>query len=267
MLDSDAASGLSIAVVNEYTVGDVARLSHVSVRALHHYATFGLLPASGRSDANCRLYSDADLERLRPIVCYRELGLSLEQIAQILASPGTGADEHLRRQHHLLRDRLSRTQALLQALEHEMEARKMGFSLSPEEQFEIFGTSDLEEHMKEAGERWGDSEAFKASQRRTVAYKKDDWIAIKREADANIRGFSEAIKAGEPVDGPVAMDLAEAHRQHISRWFYACDAQQHKSLAELYISDDRFSEPWEKIAPGFSQYVHDAIFANAARSA
>jgi hypothetical protein len=63
------------------------------------------------------------------------------------------------------------------------------------------------------------------------------------------------------------MELAEAHRQHISRWFYGCDSKQHQSLAELYISDPRFTEPWEKIAPGFSQYVHDAIVPNAQRSA
>ena len=253
--------------MSEYTVGDVARFSRVSVRTLHHYDEIGLLPPSGRSDAGYRLYSDPDLERLRQILFYRELGFGLEQIAQMLASPHAGVDEHLRRQHRLLRERLSRTQALLHAIEYEMEARSMGISLSREEQFEIFGTAAFEEHAEEARERWGDTEAFKESQRRTAAYTKEDWIAIKREADENVQAFSEAIKAGEPADGPVAMGLAEAHRQHIARWFYDCDARMHTSLAELYTSDPRFSEPWEKIAPGFSQYVHDAILANAGRAA
>lgn len=252
--------------MSEYTVGDVARFSHVSVRTLHHYDEIGLLPPSGRSDAGYRQYSDTDLERLRQILFYRELGFGLEQIAQMLSAPHADVDEHLRRQHRLLRERLSRTQALLHAIEYEMEARSMGISLSRDEQFEIFGTEQLDEQMLQAGERWGHTDAFKESQRRTAAYTKEDWIAIKREADENIDGFAEAIKAGAPADGPVAMDLAEAHRQHIARWFYDCDAGQHKSLAELYISDRRFSEPWEKIAPGFSQYVHDAILANAERS-
>jgi DNA-binding transcriptional MerR regulator len=253
--------------MDEYTVGDVARFSGVSVRTLHHYDEIGLLPPSGRSEAGYRLYSDTDLERLRQILFYRELGFGLDQIAQTLVSPDAGVDEHLRRQHRLLRERLSRTQALLTAIEYEMEARKMGISLSREEQFEIFGTDQLDEQMEEAGQRWGHTEAFKESQRRTAAYAKEDWIAIKREADENIQGFAEAIKAGEPAEGPLAMDLAEAHRAHISRWFYNCDAGQHTSLAELYISDRRFSEPWEKISPGFSRYVHDAILANARRSA
>jgi DNA-binding transcriptional MerR regulator len=252
--------------VNEYTIGHVARLSGVSVRALHHYDDIGLLTPSGRSDAGYRLYSDTDLDRLRRILFYRELGFGLDQIAGVLASPAEGVDDHLRRQHGLLRERLVRTQALLHAVEHEMEARKMGISLTAEEQFEIFGTDDLNERIKEAGEQWGNTEAFKESQRRTAAYTKEDWIKIKREADENIGGFAEAIKAGEPADGTLAMDLAEAHRQHISRWFYACDAGHHSALAVLYVSDPRFSEPWEKIAPGFSLYVHDAILANAARA-
>lgn len=252
--------------MNEYTVGDVARLSGVSVRTLHHYDQIGLLPPSGRSDAGYRLYSEPDLQRLRQVLFYRELGFGLDDVAQILASREADADAHLRRQHRLLRDRLERTQALLKAIEYEMEARKMGISLSAEEQFEIFGTDQLDDRMKAAGERWGQTDAFKESQRRTAAYTKADWIEIKREADENIRGFAEAIRAGEPADGPVAMDLAEAHRKHISRWFYECDSQRHRSLAELYVSEARFSEPWKKISPGFARYVHDAILANARRS-
>jgi hypothetical protein len=169
-------------------------------------------------------------------------------------------------QHRLLRERRTRTDALMNAIENEMEAREMGISLTPEEQLEIFGTDRLDDHAREAGERWGKTEAWKESQRRTAAYTKDDWLQIKREADANIGAFAEAIRAGEPPTGQVAMDLAEAHRGHTTRWFYECSYERHRALAELYVSDPRFVETWENIAPGFSQYVHDAIVANAERA-
>jgi hypothetical protein len=61
------------------------------------------------------------------------------------------------------------------------------------------------------------------------------------------------------------MDLAEAHRQHISRWFYDCDYEMHRGLADIYVSDPRFTAAYDDIEPGFSQYVHDAMYANAAR--
>jgi len=251
--------------VTDYLVGDLARLSHVSVRTLHHYDGIGLLTPSARSAAGYRLYSDADLRRLRQILFYRELGFALEEIADILADPAAGTDDHLRRQHRLLRERRARDATLLGAIEREMEARKMGIALTPEEQFEIFGTDKLAEYTEEAKQRWGDTDAWKQSERRAAAYTKEDWIAIKGEADANITGFAEAMRAGEPPAGTVAMDLAEAHRQHLSRWFYDCDYQMHRGLAELYVSDPRYMAEYDKIEPGFSGYVHDAIHANADR--
>ena len=217
-----------------YTVGEVARLAHVSVRTLHHYDGIGLLTPSTRSAGGYRLYSESDLHRLRQVLFYRELEFGLEEIAEILADASAGTDDHLRRQHRLLRERRTRDQALLAAIEKEMEARKMGISLTPEEQFEIFGTDKLEEHTEEARQRWGDTDAWQQSQRRTAAYTKDDWIAIKAESDASIDGFASALRAGEPATGTVAMDLAEAHRQHISRWFYDCDYEMHRGLADIY---------------------------------
>ena len=251
--------------MTEYLVGDLARLSHVSVRTLHHYDRIGLLTPGARSAAGYRLYSDADLRRLRQILFYRELGFALEEIADILADPAAGTDDHLRRQHRLLRERRARDAALLRAIEREMEARKMGIALTPEEQFEIFGTDKLAEYTEEAKQRWGDTDAWKESERRTAAYTKEDWIAIKGEADANITGFADAMRAGEPPTGTVAMDLAEAHRQHLSRWFYDCDYQMHRGLADLCVSDPRYMAEYDQIEPGFSGYVHDAILANADR--
>jgi DNA-binding transcriptional MerR regulator len=160
-----------------YTVGAVARSSGVSVRTLHHYDAIGLLVPSGRSAAGYRLYSEADLGRLRHVLFYRELGFGLDQIAEILADPDARTDDHLRRQHRLLRQRQARTGALLAAVEHEIEARRLGIALTPAEQLEIFGTATFAERAEEAHERWEDTEASSASWRRTAAYSKQDWVA------------------------------------------------------------------------------------------
>lgn len=251
--------------MSEYKVGEVVRISNVSPRTLHHYDEIGLLVPSARSDAGYRLYSAQDLECLRQILFYRELDFALDQIGEILSAPD-GAEDHLRRQHRLLRERRARADVLLRAIENEMEARRMGISLTPEEQLEVFGNQPIADYAKEAEKRWGKTDSWKESQRRTAAYTKDDWIAIKREGAESLSAFADARKAGVPATGNRAMDVAEAHRRYISRWFYECSYERHRGLAGLYMSDPRYGKNYEELAPGLTQYVHDAILANAERT-
>jgi len=249
----------------DYSVGEVAALAHVSVRTLHHYDGVGLLRPSRHTAAGHRRYTDADLQRLREILFYRELDFGLDEIADMLDDPGAGTDTHLRTQHRLLRERIARQQHLLAALEKQMEAREMGTSLTPEEQFEVFGTDKVGgEWHDEAKERWGDTDQWKESQRRTAAYTKEDWVRLKVEGDAGLREFRDLMQSGAPADGPAGQALAEQHRQYISRWFYDCGYDVHRGLAETYVADPRFTATYDQVAPGLAQYVHDAIVANAA---
>src|SRR5919112_4854557 len=172
-------------------VGEVAALAGVTVRTLHHYDRIGLLSPSGRSSAGYRQYAPADLDRLHQVLLYRELGFSLEDVAALLddADPV----EHLRRQHRLLLERLDRTQALVAAVEKEMEARAMGMSLTPEEKFEVFGEFDPEQYEEEVQERWGETDAYAQSKRRTSSYTKEDWVRIKAEGEDLEARFAAAL--------------------------------------------------------------------------
>ena len=246
------------------TVGEVAALAGVTVRTLHHYDRIGLPSPSGRSAAGYRLYAPQDLDRLHRVLLYRELGFSLEDVAALLTDDAD-PEAHLRRQHRLLRDRLDRTQAMVAAVEKEMEARAMGISLTPEERFELFGDGFSEEYEREAEERWGDTEAWAQSQRRTAAYTKEDWVRIKEEGEAVERRFAEALRSGVPADSEQAMDIAEEHRQQISRNFYDCPPGMHAGLGRMYVEDERFTAHYEKRATGLAQYVSTAVQANAAR--
>ena len=122
------------------TVGEVARLSGVTVRTLHHYDAIGLLRPSGRDAKGYRCYDDDNLDRLQRILFYRELELPLDQIQALL---GGGADtlDHLRRQHHLLTKRRHRLDQLIATLEQTMDAKKLGINLTPQEMLEVFGAT------------------------------------------------------------------------------------------------------------------------------
>ena len=248
-----------------WTVGQVAERSGVTVRTLHHYDEIGLLRPSRRSASGYRLYTDEDLVRLQHVVVYRRLGFALEEVAVLLDDPEADVAAHLRRQRAAVMSRLDELGELVTAIDRALEAEVSGIQLTPEEQRELFGEDFKEEYQEEARERWGDTEAWRQSQQRTSQYTKADWQAIKAEADGINARLVEALQAGEPADSAAVMDAAEAHRQHITRWFYDCPAEMHANISEMYVSDPRFAKTYEDMAPGLAQYVRDAVHANAAR--
>jgi MerR family transcriptional regulator, thiopeptide resistance regulator len=265
MMSSSSARRVA-ATVEPLTVGEVARLAGITVRTLHHYDAIGLVSPSDRTASGYRLYAERDLDRLHAVLAYRELGFALDEVAALLDGSADPLD-HLRRQHRLVRERIDQLSRLLGSLEKTMEAHMSGMRLTPEERFDVFGEHDPEQYADEARDRWGETDAYRASQRRTASYTKDDWVRIKDEAEAILQRFVAAHAAGLPADGAEAMDAARDHRAHITRWFYDCTPEIHRGLAQMYIADERFIRHYEDRAPGLAQYVHDAIMADSARTA
>jgi DNA-binding transcriptional MerR regulator len=246
-----------------YTVGRVAEIAGVTVRTLHHYDEIGLLSPGDRSSAGHRRYEEADLERLQQILLYRELGFTLEEIAVILDDPAVEARIHLRRQHRLLQARIGRLQDMAAAVEYMLEAQKVGMNLTPEEKLEVFGGFDPDQYTDEVEQRWGETDAYRESARRTARYTKEDWQRIQGETTDLMNRWLAAFDRGVPAESQAAMDLAEERRQQITKYFYECTLEIHTGLAGMYIADERFTRNYDDQREGLAQYVHDAIMANA----
>jgi DNA-binding transcriptional MerR regulator len=247
------------------TVSHVARLAKVSVRALHHYDEIGLLRPSERSEAGYRLYTQGDLQRLQQVLFFRELGFPLEEIRRILGEPSFDLRSALLMQRQLLSERSARLDALLGAVDAALDALEKGKPMDQEKMFEAFGDFDPTKYEAEVKERWGETEAYKESARRTARYTKKDWQDMKAELDRIQKELAELLGAGRAPTEPAAMDLAEAWRQHISRWFYPCSYAMHRGLGEMYVSDPRFTENIDRARPGLARFTRDAILANAER--
>lgn len=105
-------------VTTEWKVGDLARATGLTVRALHHYDAIGLLSPSRRTSSGHRIYDETDVQRLYRIGLLRRLGLQLDEIAHVLDDPawslGSAMTRHLaevdRRldANRALRERLAR---------------------------------------------------------------------------------------------------------------------------------------------------------------
>ena len=248
-------------------IREVARLAGISVRTLHHYDEIGLVRPSTRSAAGYRLYESADLDRLQQVLFFRELDFPLEEIERILNDPKFDVAAALRMQRHLLSERADRTAALIRAVDTALRTLEGGKTMTDEDRFAGLGDFDPGKYETEAQDRWGQTDAYRESARRTARYTPRDWAQIKAEGDEIFRALATLAAADQPAIGPAAMAVAERHRQHIEQWFYACPPSLHRGLGELYVQDERFAANIDRYHPGLSAYAREAWQANARRAA
>lgn len=236
-------------------------MSGVSVRALHHYDELGLLVPTGRTGAGYRLYGEADLLRLQQILLGRELGLSLAEIHRSLSDPEFDRKRSLLAQRAELMKRAEQTAAMLGAVEHALsllEGNAMGVEMK-----DLFDGFEPSRYEAEAEQRWGSSEAFRESRRRTQRYTREDWQRFAAEQAQIYADLRAAQLAGEAPSGTAVLGVVERHRGSIDRWFYPCDRAMHGRLAELYEQDPRFAENIDKHGPGLTTFLVAAIRESA----
>ena len=67
--------------------------------------------------------------------------------------------------------------------------------------------------------------------------------------------------AGITPDSEEAGQLVDAHRAHISKWFYECTPEIHAGLGAVYVTDPRFKEKIDRAGEGLAESLSNAITA------
>jgi len=250
-----------------YTVGQLANLAGVSVRTLHHYDAIGLLSPSDRTAAGYRVYRHDDLEQLQQILLYRELDLPLDAIGRLTLDPAFDRRAALVAQRAELASRAKRMTAILAAIDAALDALSKGEPMNYTDMFEVFGDFDPKDHESEVTERWGDTDAYAESARRTARYTKDDWKKIKDEGATVTAELGVQLAKGAKPDDQAVQALVDRHREQISRWFYPCSIEMQANLGEMYVADPRFAANYDKVQPGLAMFLRDAIRVRAGQPA
>ncbi|MDP4089110.1 MAG: MerR family transcriptional regulator [Bacillota bacterium] len=244
-----------------YKVKEVSTIAGVSVRTLHHYDEIGLLKPEFVTSAGYRLYSDRDLERLQQILFFKELDFDLQEIRDILSSPGFDRKSALKAHKELLIEKRKRLERIIQSVDKTIDSIGGGIEMSKKEMFESFDMSEIEKHQEKYAEevkrKYGSTDAYKESQKKTAKYSKEDWARIIGRQGEIYRGLA-GLMDREPSH-PEVQELVAQARQQITENFYNCTPEIFAGLGEMYVNDERFTANIDKFKPGLAVFLRDAI--------
>jgi len=102
----------------QWKVGDLAKLTGLTVRTLRFYDQIGLFVPSGSTESGHRLYKESDLWRLHQILSLKELGLSLEEIKNTLLGGRISPLEIVDLQINQIKAQIESQQKRLEQLRH-----------------------------------------------------------------------------------------------------------------------------------------------------
>src|SRR5687768_13964058 len=135
-----------------YTVKQVSAMSGVSVRTLHFYDETGLLAPAYYGANGYRFYEEPQLLTLQQILFYRELGLELKQIKEVLGRADFEIVAALEAHRQVLQQNLTRTHQLIETIDNTILHLKGTRKMKTEEMFAGFrvaaGEDRFGEHIK-----------------------------------------------------------------------------------------------------------------------
>jgi len=231
-------------------VKEVADLTGLSIRTLHHYDQIGLLSPRDRSAAGYRRYSEEDLKKLTAILFFRELGFPLSEIKAILSHPDFDLTAALDDQIKLLelkRDRLNTM------IDKARTLREKGFTTTD---MNMFDTKAIDTYAAEVKERWGHTDAYRAFQAKNATADENQ-----AAGDALMALFAALgqLKNEDPA-APTVQAAVQAIQDHISAHFYPCSKEIFAGLGQMYAADDRFRENIDRAGgEGTARFAAEAI--------
>lgn len=248
----------------EYTVKALADLAGVTPRTLRWYDRIGLLKPLRTTEAGYRLYGPKQLDRLQDILFYRELGLDLASIRTILDDPAF--DRQAALQSHLteLKDRRARLDELILTVQRTIDNIKGGTKMTDQEKFDAFKRRVVAANEaafgQELRQRYGDEEADRANAC-VLALTQEEYEAWKALGGEIHAALAAAVGAGADPAGPEGQRIAQLHRRWLSYSWEAYTPQAHAGLAELYVSDPRFTAYYDREVSGCAAFLRDAVRA------
>lgn len=247
----------------EYTVKQLGDLAGVSGRTLRYYDQVDLLKPARINESGYRVYGSKEVGRLQQILFFRELGVDLNTIKLILASPGFSEREALVEHRERLLEKRKQLDLLIQNVDQTLAALKGGKPMTDKDKFAGFKETLITENEKkygaEARKKYG-AETVDASNAKLMGLTEAQFAEMQRLAEEIIDSLVKAVGKEAP-EGAEGQRIAELHHKWLGFTWKDYSKAAHAGLAEMYLADERFTAYYDQHKEGAAQFLRDAILA------
>ena len=245
----------------EYAINKLAKLAGVSTRTLRYYDQCGLLNPRRVSSNGYRVYGQAEIDRLQQILFYRELGMGLADIGRILAAKDFDRLAALESHRDALLSKRGQIDALVANVEKSIRAMKGDEKMSDAEKFEGFKQKLINDNERQYGEeiraKYG-SRTVDLSNAKVKGITAEQYAEAERLREEYKIALKEAFLAGDP-SSETAQKACALHKEWLCHFWNEYSKEAHIGVAQLYVDDPRFTEYYDKIAPGCAAFLRDAV--------
>ena len=245
----------------EYTVQKLGRMAGISTRTLRYYDEIGILKPARINSSGYRIYGRAEVDRLQQILFYRELGVSLESITNILASPSFDDVRALREHREKLLAKREQLDMLIANVDRTLAAAEGSIEMSDREKFKGFKQKLIDENEEKYGKeiraKYGDRQVDQSNEKvRNMT--EEQYMEAERLSAEVIHTLKEAFKTGDPA-GELAQKAADLHRRWLCYFWESYTKEAHAGVARMYVDDERFTAYYDKEQPGMAAFLRDAV--------
>lgn len=251
-----------------YTVRQVAKLSGVSVRTLHHYDEIGLLKPESVGLNGYRYYGREELLRLQQILFHRELGFPLAEIARVLDAPDFDRVAALRRHRARLESEARRYRRLIGTIDTTLAALQGATTMDDKTMYRGFDPAKQAEHEAWLIDRYGGDMPARISESKAAmdGMTQSGFEALMAEAEAIEAALAQALGDGLPADSAAVGAIMGRHCAWVARsWNRTPTAEAFTGLGQLYQEHPEFRARYDGRAEGLTDYLAEAMRAYAAR--
>lgn len=252
------------------TVKQVARLSGVSVRALHHYDDIGLLKPAQVGRNRYRYYGREELLRLQQILIHRELDIPLSKIKKIIDAPGFDQLTALAEQRERLAAEAKRYDQLVRTIDRTIASLKGDRAMRNADLYKGISPEKQAQYEKWLIEKYGGDmpDRIEVSRKKYAAMSDAEKAKLNETLQELETAWADAMKNGVPAESPALDPLLERFRQWVATmWNKPCPPEAFAGLADLHVSHPDFVSRYEALGEGFSDYHAASMKAYAKRLA